>query len=247
MNTLYTSLSLGLSGLLLSLPGLGQATKRRYLLGGALFIAADMWAGLATLPRLLPMLPLVAGQDYWLSILLTLLVSLVALVVLLGRGTWQLADFGLRWRINPGTGRAVLRWLLPLLVLEAGLLWLLIPGGHSSVGLQLVHISVGVTEELTFRGVLLALLNRAFPGRVRVLGAELGWGTVVSSLVFGLCHGLRVGADFQVALHLLPMAIPTAGGFVLAWCRERSGSLGLPILVHSGMNELAQLITLVKA
>ncbi|AWM33554.1 hypothetical protein DDQ68_12625 [Hymenobacter nivis] len=43
------------------------------------------------------------------------------------------------------------------------------------------------------------------------------------------------------------MAIPTVGGFVLAWCRARSGSLLLPIFVHSGMNEVAQLVALAKA
>ncbi|WP_157887102.1 CPBP family intramembrane glutamic endopeptidase [Hymenobacter sp. PAMC 26628] len=105
----------------------------------------------------------------------------------------------------------------------------------------------GLTEELAFRGVLLALLDRAFAGRVRVLGADMGWGAVASSLVFGLCHGLRVSPDLHVALQLLPMAIPTVGRFVLAWCRARSGSLLLPIFVHSGMNEAAQLVAVAKA
>ncbi|AWM33555.1 hypothetical protein DDQ68_12630 [Hymenobacter nivis] len=58
----------------------------------------------------------------------------------------------------------------------------------------------GLTEELAFRGVLLALLDRTFTERVRVLGADVGRGTVSSSLVFGLCHGLRVGPDLHVAL-----------------------------------------------
>lgn len=244
MNALYTGLSLGLSGLLPGLPALRQTASRRYLLAGALLIGSTMWVGLATLPPLL--LGLAASESYWPNIFLTLLVSLVALALLLGVGNWQRAEFGLQLRANAGTGRDVLRWLVPLLVLETGLLWLLIPGGHPTVDYQLVQIIVGITEELTFRGVFLALLDRAFPRRVRVLGAELGWGIVVSSLVFGLVHGLRVDAAFHPTLHLMPMAIPTVGGFVLAWCRARSGNLLLPIAVHSGMNELAQLITLVK-
>lgn len=247
MNALHTGLSLGLTGLLLNLPALRQPAGRLYVLGGALLVGLTMWGGLATLPRLLPWLPLVSGEDYWLNILLTLLVALAALALLLGPGRWPRAEFGLQLATHPGTGRDVRRWLLPLLALEAVLLWQLVPGGHPSGGFQLIQLSVGATEELTFRGVLLALLDRAFRGRVRVLGTELGWGTVGSSLVFGLCHGLRVGADWHVALHWLPMAIPTVGGFVLAWCRARSGNLVLPTLVHSAMNELVQVISLLKA
>ena len=246
MNALYTGISLGLSGLVPALPSLWRPTRRWHLLGGAVFVGATMWAGLATWPRWLPWLPLVAGNDVWLNILLTLLISLVALAGLLAVGHWQRAEFGLRLRPYPGTGREVVRWLLPLLGLEVALLWLLVPGGHPTPGFQLVQVVVGLTEELTFRGVFLALLNRALPGRVRVLGADVGWGTVVSSLVFGLCHGLRVGTDFHPQLHLLPMAIPTLGGFVLAWCRARSGGLLLPIVVHSGMNEVMQFIALLK-
>ena len=70
---------------------------------------------------------------------------------------------------------------------------------------------------------------------------------MASSLAFGFCHDLRVDADFQVALNSMPMAIPTVGGFVLAWCRARSGSLLLPIFVNSGVNEVAQLVALAKA
>ncbi|MGI4884761.1 MAG: CPBP family intramembrane glutamic endopeptidase [Janthinobacterium lividum] len=247
MEALYTGLALGLVSLLLGLPGLLKAASWRYVTGGALLVGATMLAGLAPLPRAWPWIPLVSGHDYWPNILLTLLVSVVAVVLLTSTGGWRREEFGLCLRFNPGAGRDALRWLLPLLVAEVGILWALVPAGKPALDYQVLQIVVGVTEELTFRGVLLALLNRAFLGRVRVLGAEVGWGTVASSLVFGLCHGLRIGPAGHVGLSLLPMAIPTVGGFVLAWCRARSGGLLLPIFVHSGMNEVAQLVALVKA
>lgn len=246
MSAFYTGLAVALAYLLLSWPAL-RHPSRRYVLGAALLLVADRLAGLAALPRLLPFLPLVSGEDYWLNTLLALLVSLGALGLLSGLGGWPLAEFGLRLGSHPGTGRAVGRFLVPLLILETGLLWALVPSGHPSLNYQCLQISVGLTEELTFRGLLLALLDRAFPGRRPVLGAAMGWGAVVSSLLFGLCHGLRIGSDFQPTVHLLPMAIPTVGGFVLAWCRARSGNLLLPIAVHSGLNELVQLIALLKA
>ncbi|MDQ2770604.1 MAG: CPBP family intramembrane metalloprotease [Bacteroidota bacterium] len=247
MGALYTGLALGSFCLLLGLPGLFKTASRRYVLGGALTVGATMLAGLAPLPAALPGLPRIAVQGYWPNLLLTLLVSLGALALLLGPRGWRREEFGLRLGFNPGTGRDVRRWLLPLLVVEVGILWALVPSGKPTLSYHLLQLSVGVTEELAFRGVLLALLDRVFVSRVRVLGAELGYGAVASTLVFGLCHGLRVDADFHVALNFMPMAIPTVGGFVLAWCRARSGSLLLPIFVHSGMNEVAQLVALAKA
>ena len=59
----------------------------------------------------------------------------------------------------------------------------------------------------------MALLDRAFPGRVRLLGADLGWSAISTSLLFGLWHGLDVS---------------------LAWCRARGGSLLFPIVAHAG-------------
>jgi len=82
---------------------------------------------------------------------------------------------------------------------------------------------------------------------VRVLGADLGWRAVVTSVLFGLWHGLDVSAHFKMSVEVAPMVIPMVGGFILAWCRARSGSLILPILAHSGMNEVANLIALAKA
>jgi membrane protease YdiL (CAAX protease family) len=79
-----------------------------------------------------------------------------------------------------------------------------------------------------------------------VFGAHIGWSAVVTSIVFGLWHGLDVSAHFKISVEVAPMVIPSLGGFVLAWCRARSGSLILPIVAHSGMNEVANLIALVK-
>lgn len=235
MSTFYTACALGLLCLLLCLPGLLRAASRRYVLWGALLVFSIILAAWAPL-------------DKWASQALSLLVSLVAVALLMALAGWKRQEFGLRLTFNPGTGRDVLRFLLPLMLVELVVLWALVPGGRTAFESHLFQLTApGLTEELAFRGVLLALLDRGFLRRVRILGADLGWGAVVSSLLFGLCHGLRVGADFHVVAKAALMAIPLAGGFVLAWCRARSGSLLLPILVHGGMNELAQLIAAVKA
>lgn len=69
----------------------------------------------------------------------------------------------------------------------------------------------------------------------------------VTSILFGLWHGLDINARFTISIDVAPMIIPTVGGFVLAWCRARSGSLLLPVLAHAGMNETANLLALMKA
>ena len=220
---------------MLCLPGLLKAAGRRYVLLGALFVFSIILAAWAPLSK-------------WTSQVLSLLVSSVVIALLMALATWKREEFGLRLTFNPGTGRDVLRFLLPLVLVELVVLWALVPSGRTVFESHLFQLTApGLTEELSFRGVLLTLLDRVFLGRVRVLGADLGWGAVASSLLFGLCHGLRVDADFHVVAKVAPMAILLAGGFVLAWCRARSGSLLLLILVHGGMNEMAQLIAAVKA
>lgn len=251
MRALYSAGALALVCLLLGLPGLRRGRPWLYLAGAVLFVFALALATLTDLASLLPWLPPVPGHSHWHDAwhqqLLELLVSGVAIALLVGRGGWRREELGLRLRFEPGTGRDVRRFLLPLLLAEVGVLWLLVPGAPTLLGNHLFMLTApGLTEELAFRGVLLALLDRAFPGRVRVLRASLGWGTVVSSVVFGLMHSLRVSSDWHVTLPVGPMLIPLVGGFVLAWCRARSGSLLLPLFVHSGMNEVAQLVAVVK-
>jgi hypothetical protein len=83
-----------------------------------------------------------------------------------------------------------------------------------------------VLEELVFRGVLLALLDRALPQRWRIAGAYIGWGGVALTLSFVALHGLRPG----LLLGVLPAAL------LYLWLRERTGSLLAPIAAHLAWN-----------
>ena len=89
----------------------------------------------------------------------------------------------------------------------------------------------GLVEETIFRGVLLALLDRAFLARSLVFGAPLGWGGVVVTLGFVLLHSLTASSLLAVS----PPAV------LYLWLRARTGSLALPMLVHNGWNVLAYL------
>jgi len=83
-----------------------------------------------------------------------------------------------------------------------------------------------VLEELVFRGVLLALLDRALPQRWRIAGAYIGWGGVALTVSFVALHGLRPG----LLLGVVPAAL------LYLWLRERTGSLLAPIAAHVAWN-----------
>ena len=83
-----------------------------------------------------------------------------------------------------------------------------------------------VLEELVFRGVLLALLDRALPQRWRIGGAYIGWGGLALTVAFVALHGLRPG----LLLGVVPAAL------LYLWLRERTGSLLAPIAAHLAWN-----------
>jgi uncharacterized protein len=93
----------------------------------------------------------------------------------------------------------------------------------------------GLEEELFYRGVLLLALNEAFRSRWRVAGIDVGWGGLVSCMLFGLAHGFsfeQAVPSFD-AMSFLVTGLPA---LALVWVRERTGSLVLPILLHNFAN-----------
>ncbi len=99
----------------------------------------------------------------------------------------------------------------------------------------------GLDEEIFYRGVLLLMLNEAFGRPIRVLGAPMGWGAVVSSVAFGLAHGLGYSDGAFTFDAMLTLA--TGGpALLLVWLREKTGSVLLPILMHNFANTIFMVI-----
>jgi membrane protease YdiL (CAAX protease family) len=90
----------------------------------------------------------------------------------------------------------------------------------------------GLEEEAFFRGVLLLALNEAFLGRRNVLAADLGWGALLSSVLFGSAHGIAFdhGVPTFTAMAFLTTFL---SALILAWLRERTGSLVAPVIGHN--------------
>lgn len=141
-------------------------------------------------------------------------------------GVMSPAEIGLN-APRPGTTRAVLIAIGLALIINVVLM---LVRGVSPVRLGAGAIAAvllaAVLEELVFRGVLLALLDRALPQRWRIAGAYIGWGGVALTLAFIALHGARPG----LLLGVLPAAL------LYLWLRERTGSLLAPVAAHLAWN-----------
>lgn len=92
-------------------------------------------------------------------------------------------------------------------------------------------------EEIYYRGVMLLFLDRAFAPASRLIGAPLGWGALVSSLMFGLTHGLGV-SDGGVSFDAFYFGWTFLLGAFFVWLRARTGSILAPLAGHSFGNGL---------
>ena len=99
----------------------------------------------------------------------------------------------------------------------------------------------GLEEEPFFLGILLFALDRAFTARVRILGAEWGWGAVLSCALFGLAHALGFSQG-HFSFDPLTMALTALPSFIAVWLRLRTGSILLPVLLHNFGNSISLLL-----
>lgn len=89
-------------------------------------------------------------------------------------------------------------------------------------------VMVALTEEFFFRGFVQVELDARFPRRWRVLGADVGVGLLLASMLFALGH---LATSFHAARLLV--FFPS---LVMGWLRARTGSLLAPILFHAAAN-----------
>jgi membrane protease YdiL (CAAX protease family) len=164
----------------------------------------------------------------WSGQLLALLGTLGMAALLVQRAGLSWREMGFTWTQRPGSLRPSL--LLSAVVLVGHFAWMsLSPLRLSGVTPEtwLYQASMpGLVEEALFRGVLLALLDRAFVARRQGFGISLGWGAAVVTLVFLALRGVRIGHLTGV----LPAAL------LFLWLRQRTGSLVMPIAVHNLWN-----------
>ncbi len=98
----------------------------------------------------------------------------------------------------------------------------------------------GLSEELIFRGILLALLNKTYGTPWKLWGANLGWGAIITTLLFGLVHGLSFSPSYEFQFNLGAILGTGAAGLFFVWLKERSKSLLPGILAHNLSNVIIQ-------
>ncbi len=86
---------------------------------------------------------------------------------------------------------------------------------------------VGITEEFIFRGLVLPLAIKAFKGKYR-----LGFGVVVSSVLFGVAHIFNLSHQ-SLFTTLEQVLAATALGALFAVVYLRTGSLWFVIITHA--------------
>jgi uncharacterized protein len=225
MGNTPTLLALALATLLV-LPGLLQRAKQAWVIAFVATLALCL--GLQALPALWPGERVIGDRWNWSGQGLALAGGLWIASLLTRRAGLSWRAMGFTWRQRPGSMRAAL-W-----VAVAALSLHLLAMSGSRFRLTGVPLETwlyqatlpGLVEESVFRGVLLALLDRAFPARSVVLGAPTGWGGVVVTLVFVAVHG----ASAATLLGVLPAAL------LYLWLRARTDSLVLPVAVHNLWN-----------
>lgn len=93
-------------------------------------------------------------------------------------------------------------------------------------------IMPGLNEELIYRGYLLGALDKIMPGRFNLMVASIGWGVVVTSLLFGLLHGFYLDDSLTIHIEVIAFRNAAISGFIFAWLKKETGSLLVPIIAH---------------
>jgi uncharacterized protein len=176
-----------------------------------LYVVALSVGGWLLAPDWRPWAPAIAAAAVWLTV-----------QPLLAVGRLTGAEIGLV-PLRPGSARSA--WIVTAvaLLLNAVIVVARGPAAMSVSGpLMLVVVLAAMFEELVFRGVLLALADRALPPRWNFWGAPIGIGGIIVTAAFVALHGVRPGMLLGVA----PAAI------LYLWLRARTGSLLAPIAAH---------------
>lgn len=108
--------------------------------------------------------------------------------------------------------------------------WLAWGGLGALLAIAIEVFAIALPEEVFHRGFLMSALEERLPPRRRVLGARIGLGAVLASLIFALGHLIGMAELARLAT-FFPSLL-----FSYLW--RRSGSLWAPALFHAAANLL---------
>ena len=237
-----TVILLTVIAIILCIPGfLRNNNSRKYLLFFIVFFFIDQ---LLTRNFYFPEFLTIGTEWNWTGKIASALFSLITILIL--RKKFRI-DFAFTLKQRKGSLKPTLITVGILIIIGVIALWFFSSKGNPTLETHLFQLTMpGIAEELAFRGLFLGLLNNVFKKSRKIFGAEMGWGVVVTSVLFGLWHGIGFDNASNFYFNIEPILMTLMAGFVLAWLRERTGSLLIPVLFHNLINELGHIIMLLK-
>ena len=173
------------------------------------------------------------------------IMSIAFSCVVLACSPWLRRNVGLRWRQAPGSAKLSVGCFVAYLACAVGIGFLMPPMAFSVDTLMFQFFMPGIDEELLIRGIMLALLERAFGQSPMSCRLRFGYAALITSLAFGLPHGVSV-VDGQYQFSFLQFSTATVWAAVAALVRTRSGSLLWPILYHGTWNGSIFLVAMLR-
>jgi membrane protease YdiL (CAAX protease family) len=173
------------------------------------------------------------------------IVSIAFSCLVLACSPWLRRNVGLRGRQAPGSTRLSVGCFVAYLVCAIGLGFLMPPMAFSADTLRFQFFMPGIDKELLDRGIMLALFERAFGQSPMSCRLRFGYAALITSLAFGLPHGISV-VDGQYQFSFLLFSTTAVWAAVVALVRTRSGSLLWPIVYHGVWNGSIFLVAMVR-
>jgi membrane protease YdiL (CAAX protease family) len=194
-----------------------------------LFLVANCF--LLYLPNFVPCLRLPGSHWNWSGKMLAIAFS----CLVLAWSPWLRQNIGLRWRQSPGSIWVSLPCFLVCLGSGIASGFYVSQKAFSPETLLFQLFMPTLDEELAFRGIALALLEREFGQSPMSCRLRYGWAAFILALIFGFAHAVTL-AGGHIGLSLPPLVITFYIASVLTIARIRSGSLLWPMLCHSASN-----------
>ena len=92
-------------------------------------------------------------------------------------------------------------------------------------------LGVALSEEFFFRGYLQSSLDKIYGTPIKILGAEVGLGLLISSAIFAAGHFLTIPVIGRLSVFFPSL--------LFGWLRARTGGVAAPILFHAMCNLFA--------
>lgn len=95
-------------------------------------------------------------------------------------------------------------------------------------------VIIALPEEAFYRGYLQTRFDDVFRGRVRILGAEVGWSLVLVSVIFAIGHFATIREPARLAVFFPSL--------LFGWLRARTKGVGAGILFHACCNIFSEIL-----